>query len=182
MNETFTYKIDKYDKINSVSGNWESFANSNGWDSEIAPKSVTGRYLWDFIQGNETQHLYDELFKKVRNGGILGPIPFRCDSPSERRYLELTLKPLSDNAIEIQSTIIRTESRDTLNMLAEDECLSNQFLRICSMCKKIDIDKNRWVELEEGLAYLRLFEKQEVPCLTHGICPNCYDIAMSKLN
>lgn len=182
MSEKFTYKIDRYDKIISVSTNWDTFAKSNDWDSEIDPESVKGKYLWDFIQGDETQHLYDELFKKVRGGKILGPIPFRCDSPDQRRYLELKLKPLWDNAIEIQSSIIRTEDRDPINAIDENECLSGEFLRICSMCKKIDIDKDHWVELEEGLTHLKLFEKDEVPCLTHGICPECYKVAMSKLD
>ncbi|MBT6340919.1 MAG: hypothetical protein HOJ48_16655 [Desulfobacula sp.] len=178
----FIYRIDKYDKIRYVSDNWQIFANQNGWNGEIRPDAVIGKWLWDFIQGAETQHLYEELFQKVRIGKAIGPIPFRCDSPDERRYLELLLKPMPDNNIEILSTIVRTEDRESVNALKEDECSSHGFVRICSMCKKIDIDKDNWVELEEGLSYLKLFEEHEVPCLTHGLCSACYEVAMSDLD
>ncbi len=50
------------------------------------------------------------------------------------------------------------------------------------MCKKIMIRQNKWVEVEEGLTQLRPFESEAMPTLTHGICPECYDIVMAELN
>ena len=64
------YCIDDSDIILSVSGNWESFARANGWDSGRSPENVVGHLLWDFIQGLETQCLYAEIFRKVRSDSV----------------------------------------------------------------------------------------------------------------
>ena len=183
MNEdVFIYRIDIRDIIVSVSLNWESFARDNAWGSELSPKSVVGHLLWDFIQDIETRHLYKEVFRRVRAGKPIGPIPFRCDSPQERRFLKLFLSPLPDGQIEITSTIVRTEHRDPIRLLDEDMPRSNDLIKICSMCKKIATTQSKWVEIEEGLAQLRPFEADEMPRLTHSLCPDCYQVIISDLD
>ena len=73
---------------------------------------------------------------------------------------------------------VRTERRDPVRLLDKDMPRSSDIIRICSMCKKVSTALNKWVEIEEGLAQLRLFEASEVPRLTHGLCP----IIMADLN
>jgi hypothetical protein len=63
---------------------------------------------------------------------------------------------------------VRTERRDPVRLLDKDMPRSSDIIRICSMCKQISTALNKWVEIEEGLAQLRLFEASEVPRLT---CP-----------
>ena len=183
MNEdVFIYRIDVRDIIVSVSRNWESFARDNAWGSELSPKNVVGHLLWDFIQDIETRHLYKEVFRRVRAGKPIGPIPFRCDSPQERRFLKLFITLLADGQIEITSTIVRAERRDPIRLLDKDMPRSSDFIRICSMCKKISTSHNKWVEIEEGLAQLRPFEASEMPRLTHGLCPDCYQAIIPDLD
>jgi hypothetical protein len=182
MNENvFIYCMDNEDIIVSVSRNWESFARANAWGSELSPENVVGHLLWDFIQDFETRHLYKEVFRRVRAGKPAGPIPFRCDSPQERRFLKLLLSPLPDGQIEITSTIVRTERRDPIRLLDKDMPRSNDLIRICSMCKKIATTQGKWVEIEEGLAQLRSFEADEMPRLTHSLCSDCYWVMMADL-
>ena len=178
----FVYSIDEEDIIVSVSPNWESFARANAWASKLKPKKVVGHPLWDFIQDPETRHLYQELFKKVRTGSPCGSIPFRCDSPQERRFLSLGITLQPKDHIEITSTILKTERRDPIRLLEKDQQRSKDLLRICSMCKKIAANRNNWVEIEEGLTQLKLFEARMVPQLTHGICPDCYRDVMADLD
>ena len=180
--DVFIYCIDDKDVIFSVSQNWESFARANAWSSELSPENVVGHLLWDFIQDKETRHLYKEVFRKVRSGKPIGPIPFRCDSPQERRFLKLLLLPLPNGQIEVRSKIVRTEHRDPVRFLDKDITRSNGFIRICSMCKKISTNHNKWVEIEEGLGQLRPFEAGEMPRLTHGLCNYCYEIVIAELN
>ena len=183
MNEdVFIYRIDNRDIIVSVSRNWGAFAHANAWGSELSPENVVGHLLWDFIQDFETRHLYKEVFRRVRAGKPAGPIPFRCDSPQERRFLTLLLSPLPDGQIEITSTIVRTELRNLIRLLDKDMTRSNDLIRICSMCKKIATTQSKWVEIEEGLAQLRHFEADEMPRLTHSLCPGCYQIIISDLD
>ncbi len=180
--DVFIYRIDIRDIIVSVSLNWESFARDNAWGSELSPKNVVGHLLWDFIQDIETRHLYKEVFRRVRAGKPIGPIPFRCDSSRERRFLNLFLLPLPEGQIEITSTIVRTERRDPIRLLDKDMPRSSDLIRICSMCKKISASHNKWVEIEEGLDQLRPFEACEMPRLTHGLCPDCYQAIIHDLD
>lgn len=180
--DAFVYRIDRENIITRVSENWESFARDNSWTGRDNPDNVVGHLIWDFIEGIETKYLYREVFQRVRLGKPVGPIPFRCDSPQERRLLELFLTPLPGGQIEITSTIVRTESRDPVRLLDKEVSRSSQRVRICSVCKKIAISQNTWVEIEEGLAQLRIFEADEIPGLTHGLCPACYQLVMADLD
>ncbi len=74
--DVFIYRIDSTDTIISVSENWLAFAEANAWNGHLRPENVLGHKLWDFIQGLETQHLYEELFRRVRGGMSLRPYPF----------------------------------------------------------------------------------------------------------
>ena len=122
------------------------------------------------------------MFKRVRAGRPSGPIPFRCDSPQERRFLELLIAPLPDGHIDITSTIIKTENRSPVRLLDKDTQRTKELLRICSMCKKMATPQNEWIEIEEGLARLKIFEVGAMPRLTHGVCPRCYRVALAELN
>ena len=141
-----------------------------------------GTKLWDFIQGRETRYLYEELFRRVRGGMPSRTIPFRCDSPDERRYLELLIETLQDEQIEITSEILRTERRNPVSLLNAGTSRSTDFVTICSMCKKMNVAPGQWVEIEEGLAQFRLFEAEKIPQLTHGLCHPCYQIAIGDLD
>lgn len=181
-NDVFIYRIDSTDTIVSVSDNWCTFADANAWDSSLRPEDVVGHKLWDFIQDRETRHLYQELFRRVRGGIPSRTIPFRCDSPSERRYLELLIEALPDAQIEITSKILRTEPRSPISLLNPDTSRSTDFVTLCSICKKMKVSPGQWAEIEEGLAYLRLFEADKMPQLTHGLCHSCYQVEMGELN
>jgi hypothetical protein len=181
-NDIFIYRIDPTDTIISVSDNWRIFAAGNDWGNPLRPEDVVGHKLWDFIQDPETQHLYQELFRRARAGMPSGAIPFRCDSPGERRYLELLIKALPDRQIEIISTVLRTEPRSPISLLDAGTSRSTDFVTICSMCKKIKVTPQQWTEIEEGLAHLRIFEADMMPKLTHGLCHSCYQVAMGELD
>ena len=182
MNEDIlTYRVDITDTIVSVGDNWHVFADANAWGGDLRPEDVVGRKLWEFIQDYETRHLYQELFRRARSGTRSRPIPFRCDSPSERRFLELLIEALPDGLIEITSTILRTEPRSPVRLLAADTPRSMDLLSMCSMCKKIEVSPEQWVDIEEGVAQLRLFEAEEMPRLTHGLCRPCYQAVIDDL-
>ncbi|MCF8145328.1 MAG: PAS domain-containing protein [Deltaproteobacteria bacterium] len=180
--DVFIYRIDSTDTIVSVSDNWSTFADANAWGSSLRPEDVVGHKLWDFIQDRETRHLYRELFRRVRGGIPSRTIPFRCDSPSERRYLELLIEALPDEQIEITSKLLQTKPRSPISLFNADTSRSTDFVTLCSMCKKMKVSPGQWSEIEEGLAHLRIFEADKMPQLTHGLCHSCYQLAMGELN
>lgn len=179
-NDAVTYCVNAEDIIISFSENWQAFARENGWEGDSGDM-VIGRLLWDFIEDHETMSLYESILHRVRQGMRIGPIPFRCDSPFERRFLELLLTPQADGQVLFSSTLVRREPRDPVSLIDKKAPRSNELLKICSMCKKILLSQNEWVEIEEGLTRLKLFEGDAMPGLTHGICPACYKLALSEL-
>lgn len=176
------YTVDSNDTITEVSDNWTAFANDNAWNAACRPEEVVGKKLWGFIQGIETRYLYKELFQRVRSGSACGPIPFRCDSPQERRFLELVLAPSQNGQIEITSTILRTERRAPVALLDSNAPQSNdEKVTICSLCKKMETP-HAWIEIEAGLTQQRIFESSKMPRVTHGLCPECYRITLAQLD
>lgn len=89
--DTYSYRIDKSDIIVGIQDpkQWSSFAETNDWGRSQAPGDVVGHKIWDFILGREIRHLYQEMFRRTRAGVPSRPLPFRYDSPGERRHLEL---------------------------------------------------------------------------------------------
>jgi len=182
VKESFIYRIDSTDTIVSISDNWSAFANANAWRGSVGPEGVVGRTLWDFIEDIDTRQLYRDLFGRIRGGMASRPIPFRCDSADERRHLELMIKALPNEQLEISSTICETESRSPVSLLDVDTPRSSEFITVCSMCKKVKVSPSEWNEIEEGLALLRIFEAGKMPQLSHGVCPSCFQVAMKKLD
>jgi len=176
--DAYTYWMNRDDIITRVSPNWELFALDNGWPDSL---EVVGRPLWDYIKGMETRHLYGKLFEKARNSKHIGPIPFRCDAPHERRSLELEIEPLSEGQLRVTSTIVRTEQRAPMKVLDPSVPRSEDMIRMCSMCKKIAVNGGTWLETEEALAHMKYFEAASLPRITHGLCPGCFDLAMAEL-
>ena len=61
--------------------------------------------LWRFIADPETTYLYKQIFAKIRSGKSPVRIPFRCDSPECRRFMEMKLSLLAGDSIEFLSKI-----------------------------------------------------------------------------
>jgi hypothetical protein len=173
--QVFIYRIDRDDHVVYVGDNWQDFADENGATAACSPDFVLGRSLWHFISDAETEHLYKILVERVRLRRSSIRVPIRCDSPGLRRFMEVEIHPLKDNGVEFRSSALRVEPRERVDLLRGDISRSEDLLRICSFCKKIDMSKNHWVETERAVKELDLFGPKALPSLTHGVCPSCYD-------
>ncbi len=177
-----TYRIDAGDRIVSVCENWQAFAERNDApDACFAPRVIDSS-IWDHIQDPETHHIYKVLVEKVRQTKTPITIPLRCDAPDLRRELEITLIPGADGDVTFLSKTIRVEPRASAPLLAGCQPRSEDFVRICSFCKKIDLGGDQWVEMETAVVEKEYFNDAPLPQLTHAVCPICFDIAMAELS
>jgi hypothetical protein len=174
------YRIDNKDRITHVNERWLLFAQENDAAVSCHPDKIINRPIWEFIAGIETKHLYEIVLKKVRETQKSITLPFRCDAPSKRRFLELHITPASQGILEFASTLIREEPRDTVELLERDVPRADEFVRICSTCKKMELPGGCWVEVEDAVVALQLFEKSKLPQLTHGLCRECYAAGMAE--
>ena len=168
---SFGYQIDGNDCITFVDSTWVSFAEQN--KAPELTKSVIGRSIWDFFAGQEVRQFYQLIFCTARSRNRELIIPFRCDSPTRRRFMELSVTPHQDGALSLTGLLVREESRPHVALLDSTNSDPNAFQLICSWCKRLHLEDNSWVEVEHAISELDLFGLPQVPSLTHGICPDC---------
>lgn len=165
------YRVDPRARIVWTSANWDRFARENG-APELAGAAVRGASLWDFVSGPQTRHLYEALFARVEETQGSLRLPFRCDSPNVRRFMELRIAYLSGGELELQARLLREEARPAVRLVDPAASRRGEALVVCSFCKSVRTP-GAWVEVEEAVARLGVFDADTVPPLRYGVCPAC---------
>jgi hypothetical protein len=178
---SFIWVIDGADKIVRVNDDWLAFAQENS-APQLSASVVLDQPIWRFIQGQETSYLYQQIFSRVRAGVSPVKFPFRCDSPDCRRFMEMQLSLLPGDAIQFMAIMLREERRDPVDLLDASRDKTEEFLKVCSWCKRIDIPGQGWGEIEAAIGALDLFGHQPMPRMTHTICDSCRGALRLELN
>ncbi len=169
--EPLIYRIDENDKFTYINEVWKDFARDNKWP-EAANHSILGRSLWDYISNAETIHIYQTVFQNVRKQNKTVRIPYRCDAPDRRRFMEMTIVPLNRDHLEFLNEILREEHREPVLLLDTDTQRNREMLVMCGWCKMVRVEEN-WKEVEDALQQMGVFNNPVLPRITHGICPSC---------
>ncbi|WP_040767103.1 hypothetical protein [Novipirellula maiorica] len=170
----YRYRVDASDMIVAVDQWWIAFARENN-TTDLDEDSVVGKSLWDFISDYPTQRLYQEIHRFVRMTGNPITVPFRCDSPTLRRYMQLTIRRLETQELGYESVLLRAVPSRRLAILDPTEERSAAFLTMCSFCKRSLVEPSGWLEIENIAIKLRLYRKQTVPEIRYTVCPDCED-------
>jgi hypothetical protein len=175
--QTLSYAIDEHDRLIRVDEGYYSFARENGW--EEAATSL-GRLLWDYVAGHEMVKLQRLLVRRIRDevGDI--ELPFRCDGPGVRREMKIRIVARLGGRVVLFSARMRSEeARDSPQLLLDpDAPRSDEMLEMCGWCDRFEVD-GEWVEVEEAALRLELFNRAELPALSHGICPDCNEMLLA---
>lgn len=169
----FVYRIDSSDTITHVDDAWVQFALDNG-DETLTEAAVVGRSLWKYVSGDEVRHLYERLFEQVRSGREI-TIPFRCDSPTLRRFHEMQMSSLEDGGIVLECRLLREEPRTSrpTTLLEPGGPRGEELLVMCSWCKKVEDPLDGWLELDRAVEAMDLLARPLLPNISHSICPSC---------
>ena len=173
------YRVNQSDEIVFVNQAWDRFSSTNGGE-KVTSAEVLNRFLWEFITESTTQELYRQVLRRIRSGRSL-QFNFRCDSPECRRLLEMHVYRAEGDTIEFRTHELSKEFREPPIILDSHAARSQEMLRACGWCKKVFV-ADAWVEAEEAVKQLRLFEQSLMPNMTHGICPPCYEIISEKID
>jgi hypothetical protein len=166
------YTIDHDDRIVYLNNGWDFFAEENE-AGHLVQAHVQHRSLWDFISDAETRHLHQVLVARVRARQLPLAMPFRCDSPSVRRYMKMEIAPAPEAAIEYRCAVTRIEQRAPVLLMEQKGWRSDTLIRMCSWCKKIHIGDDLWQEVEAAIQKLQLFERKRLPEISHTMCDEC---------
>ncbi len=164
-----SYTVDPGDKIVAIEGAWDEFAARSGAPG-LTRESVTGRPLFDYVSGPETQEIVRLLLLRARSGREISA-PFRCDAPSRRRFLRLELTPSPDGSVRCSSTLLSEEERPPQPLLDPRVPRTDEILCVCSWCRSVDVD-GRWLDVEEAVDALGFLQEPALPAISHGICPD----------
>ncbi|HEY6551078.1 MAG TPA: hypothetical protein VIY71_07770 [Solirubrobacterales bacterium] len=169
--QTLSYAIDEHDHLIRVDEGYYSFAAENGWDEAT---TSLGRSLWDYVAGHEMVKLQRLLVRRIRDEVGDVELPFRCDGPDMRREMNIRIVARPGGRVVLFSARMRSEEERDLPQLLLDPATprSDEVLEMCGWCDRFEVD-GEWVEVEEAARRLELFNRAELPALSHGICPDC---------
>jgi len=172
MPETVTYVIDGNGFIISTGEGWDRFASAND-APELTLGAVLGHPLLDFISDLETRYFYKVIIGKVRSMDKSVTLPFRCDSPELRRYMEMDIAPAGGGEVRFACRLLRKVEREPLELIRAADRHSEEFLHMCSWFKKVMISEGEWTEPEDAITRMALFQAALLPRITHITCPDC---------
>jgi hypothetical protein len=175
--DALSYAIDEHDHLIRVDDGYYRFAEENGWHE--AGTSL-GRSLWDYVQGSEMKMLQRLLVRRIRNEVGDVELPFRCDGPDVRREMNIRIVARPGGRVVLFSSRLRSaEERDLPQRLLDPATpRSEELLEMCGWCDRFEVD-GEWVEVEEAAKRLHLFDRPELPALSHGICPDCNEMLLA---
>jgi hypothetical protein len=175
--QTLSYAIDEHDHLIRVNEGYYSFAEENGWDEAT---TSLGRSLWDYVAGNEMRKLQRLLVRRIRDEVGDVELPFRCDAPGVRREMNIRIVARPGGRVVLFSARLRSEeAREApMPLLDPDAPRGDDTLMMCGWCDRFEVD-GEWVEVEEAAKRLELFNRPELPAISHGICPDCNEMLLA---
>ncbi|HET7695777.1 MAG TPA: hypothetical protein VFK57_08730 [Vicinamibacterales bacterium] len=167
------YATDGDGRLVFVDEAWCAFAAANDAPEYAAPERLYGRMLLSFISEPTTKLIYVALMQRVVEQRQPVSVPFRCDAPALRRWLELTMTARDDGGIDFVSRQLHSEPRDPPFDFRGAPHGASTLVRMCSWCKNVELSPDTWGTAEEAVRAFGLFGAASVPQVTHGICPPC---------
>ena len=174
------YCVDREDRLFGFNTAWSGLANRNG-DASLESPRLVGGLLWDFLD-EETTQIYRRMLQRVRNGAPAIRFAFRCDAPDMRRLIAMEISATESGVVEFVVTPLVEQERLAVPLLDPAQPRSDGFVLICAWCKRIELPSDTWVEVEDAVPALGLFECDAFPRLSHGICPDCSDDLMGLVD
>ncbi|SFX42914.1 hypothetical protein [Marinospirillum alkaliphilum] len=175
--ETVTLTVDADNYILSLSSNWEAVAAAGNAADSLACQKVIGKPLHEFISSDTTRMYVETCLKLCRLKKATLFRPYRCDSTTHKRFMELQLTPLDNQVVEMKHFLLKQEPFETplhFEDISHDAHALPQLLR-CSMCNKVrPIQGDHWSAPEHYQT-----GSGSTPVI-HTICPDCNGMVWQK--
>ncbi|KPJ88145.1 MAG: hypothetical protein AMJ53_17225 [Gammaproteobacteria bacterium SG8_11] len=175
------YYVDRNNNFINGNDEWDQFALANN-AAHLIRASVHNQSLFDLISDPQCNHLYKLLIERTKHSGKTIIFQFRCDSPDMRRFMRMEMTHENGNGgVCFKSIVERQEPRGPVALLDPQSKRSTESLIICSWCKKVKIAEDQWMEVEQAVNHLKLFNTTYLPQLSNGMCPVCHESIWTRL-
>lgn len=152
--------------------------------SSLCAAEVGGNFL-QAISDMSLRELFRMIIARVRETGQSMIFSLRCDTAELKRlsYVRVGLhQTAAGSRVEVvNGTLQETKHRIRLTLLDDEVPRGPEILMICSWCKQVKLAGGRWVEVEEAMQELQLFEQRVLPRLSHGMCPTCAEAVRADM-
>lgn len=165
------YEIDPVDRVSAVCPQWNEEAAQNGAMGLMAEK-VIGRKIWGFLDGVAPFQHYAAIFEMVRQNGFSASYTFRSDAPIRQSTVELTISPLSKQALRLTTRVLRKRFVPYSPLWDHTKPRNSDVIKACSWCKALNLGQ-KWMTLKQ--AELRRADLRSFcpPQVSHDVCPEC---------
>ncbi len=167
------FLIDDQDRLIGVNREFVRFANENDWPTSRA--DVLGTTLWEHVQGRQVAALNRMLVSAARSGGKEITLPMRCDSPTKKRLLDISLTPRVGGQVRLASRPRQIEPRPYQPLFVPASCKGPGEVDGCSWCSRF-APAGAWLEAEEAAALIGIFRGVPVPRIKYTICDRCGEL------
>lgn len=178
VEQTNAYRLDSRDRIIEVSGGWDRFACDNGAE-ELANESVIGMPLRSFISGDVTRMFIDTMHARARMSGRPMTVPYRCDSPGVKRFMEMSLEAIGSDLVSTHRLLAEQVLPRALVFRIAADGRPHSWTKRCSMCNRLSMPDGRLVEPDE-FAETESADGQTVGVI-YFVCPECKNRIQARL-
>ncbi|WP_127470172.1 hypothetical protein [Thiomicrorhabdus aquaedulcis] len=171
--------VDAQNCIINVSNSWEPLAVQGGAGDSLQANKILGLPLKDFIQSDITWMAVETALKLCRLKRQPLSKPYRCDSPTHQRFMQMDLIPLqpfSTGLVKMQHGLLKEEPfKKPLyiqDMTASQgkTSLPHLILR-CSFCNSLKNPKLGFWQTPEIFEHNQTIEQPLQ--VVHTVCPSC---------
>ena len=140
-----TYRLDKNNRILSVGGPWDEFAQANGGIAACASR-IQGRLIWEFVSGDITRMWIEVLLQLVIVRQETMERTYRCDSPDLKRFMRMRITPDGSGILRVEHALLSVEKRINPVYVRPLALASGRRARFrCGICGRIE-NEGAWVE------------------------------------
>lgn len=165
------YVLDRSNVITDVGGAWDDFATQNEGGS-VLRHLVLGTRLLNHVTGDTSRSYVEAVLDATRVLGRQRALPYRCDAPRFKRYMEMQIEPLAADGLRVSHRVLRVEPlARSVRFAALSNTMQERLLVRCTMCNRIR-DFNTWHEPDEALDR-QLVQGSEPNPVVYGVCPGC---------
>ena len=163
------FRLDKSDRITETGGAWDTMAHENGGDA-LCGGTVIGHPLYDYVSGDVSKMFVRTVIDGVRVLQRPRALPYRCDSPGLRRYMEMAITCEPGGGLLLEHRLLRTEATGRRFDFQTSNAPLRQMIVRCTHCNAIK-HEGRWGEPEAVLPE----QVSGALAVVYGVCPRCME-------
>lgn len=159
-------RVDRDNRIvEAGGGEWDRFALENDGRDAVAAR-VLGTNLLDHVHGDASRMLVFTMLERARRITRPHKVPFRCDSPHFKRFMEMEVSPAPNQGVSFAYRLLRVEPFPEPLRFAVGDARRGPLRIRCSSCNRIR-EAGRWREPEETMT------GPEPIIIAYGVCDIC---------